>query len=528
MSVSFDQHDVVIIGSGAAGLRAAIAARAQGVDVCVISKGSPGKGTSTVLSGGVFAGSPPGQSPQRHLDKTLQAGRGINQPALVETLVAEGPARHRELLAWGLQGELIKGNLYAKGRAPIWGEEIVRCLKARCESLGVKFMSGLLAVDLVVRDGQAAVLIHSASSNAWHTLAAKALILASGGAGALYRRHDNPQRMLGEGYALALKAGAMLQDMEFIQFYPLALAEPGVSAFLIPPRLADCGRIVNSEGEDILDKYHIHERPAAERARDRLSQALFTEIYRHEQTVWLDLQKVSEADWLAEPFAASTRTLLGERHGAKYRPVRIAPVAHHEMGGVCIAASGATSVPGLFAAGEVCGGVHGANRMGGNALTETLVFGKRAGEAAAFWAQDAQGGSRIDAFESPRVAGRRSAVRDDLAVLKQQLRDTLWRDGGIVRNGSGMNRATQAVAAVRSELEALAAPTDPRLVQPILELKLGSETAEIILQAALRREESRGAHFREDFPEQDDDAWLGHLTVRRSPDGEFTWQFQKI
>jgi fumarate reductase (CoM/CoB) subunit A len=528
MSVSFEQHDVVIIGSGAAGLRAAIAARAQGVDVCVISKGSPGKGTSTVLSGGVFAGSPQGRSPRRHLEKTLLAGRGINQSALVEALVAESPVRQRELLSWGLQGELIKGYLYAKGRAPIWGEEIVRCLKARCDSLGVKFMSGLLAVDLVVRDGQAAVLVHSTSSNAWHTLAAKALLLASGGAGGLYRRHDNPQRILGEGYALALKAGVVLQDMEFIQFYPLALAEPGVSALLIPPRLADSGRIINDEGEDILDKYQIHERPAAERARDRISQALFTEIYRRKQTVWLDMRNVSEAEWLAEPFAASIRTLLGERHGANYRPVRIAPVAHHVMGGVRIDASGATSVPGLFAAGEVCGGVHGANRMGGNALTETLVFGKRAGEAAALWTQGAQGRGCIDAPESPPVGGRRSLTRDDLAMLKQQLRDTLWREGGIVRNGTGLIRARQAVAAVRSELEALAAPNDRRLVQSLIELKLGSETADIILQAALRREESRGAHFREDFPDQNDDAWLAHLTVRRSPGGDLMWQRQEI
>jgi len=131
-------------------------------------------------------------------------------------------------------------------------------------------------------------------------------------------------------------------------------------------------------------------------------------------------------------------------------------------------------------------------------------------------------------FESPPLVGRRSLTRENLLALKQRLRDTLWRDGGIVRNGSGLNRARGTVTAVRSELETMAAPSDPRLVQPILELKLGTETAEIILQAALRREESRGAHFREDFPNQDDDSWLGHLLVRGSADREHLWQFQKI
>ncbi len=525
--MSFSQHDVVIIGSGAAGLRAAIAARSRGADVCVLSKGSPGKGTSTVLSGGVLAGSPAGESTQRHLEKTLQAGRGINQLTLVETLVAEGPARHRELLAWGLRGEIIGGYLYAKGRAPIWGEEIVRCLKAKSDDLGVTFISGLLAVDLVVRDGQAAVLTHSARSNAWHTLYGKALILACGGGAALYRRHDNPQRMLGEGYALALKAGALVQDMEFVQFYPLVLAEPGVSAFLIPPRLADCGRIINGDGEDILDKYHIHERPAAERARDRLSQALFMEIYRGRQTVWLDLQNVCDKDWSADPFTASTKSLLGERYRARYRPVRVAPAAHHVMGGVAMDASGATSVPGLFAAGELCGGVHGANRMGGNALTETLVFGRRAGETAAVWAMGARNLTPKDAFACPPVGGWHSMTQDDLLRCKERLRDTLWRDGGIVRNRSGLSRACDIVAVVHSEVESAATPSDGRLLQMIFELKLGSETAGIILQAALRREESRGAHFREDFPDQDDDAWAGHLTVRYSQCGEQMWQFQK-
>jgi aspartate oxidase len=355
---------------------------------------------------------------------------------------------------------------------------------------------------------------------------ARALIMATGGASALYRRHDNPRGMLGDGYILALNAGARLQDMEFVQFYPLGLAEPGLPPFIIPPGLADRGRLLNGAGEDIHDKYDIHERPAAELARDALSRALFIEIERLGQDVWLDARSVPAEGWRADPFSASTEKLLGERYGAKHRPLRVAPMAHHVMGGVSITSHCETSVPGLFAAGEVTGGLHGANRMGGNALTETMVFGKRAGEAAAAWSFD-----RPAVRVSPPPAGRREPVKAgreknfDADDLMRRLQDIMWREGGIMRSPGGLHRALSAVSEWEEAVDHGPWQMESRSVQRQIDLRIALKVAALVLQAALRRRESRGAHFREDFPAQSDSDWLGHLHVERISADRNAWRF---
>lgn len=521
--------DVLIIGSGAAGLRAAIAAAEKGLAVCVVSKGLPGKATSTIVSGGVFAAAPQDGSTEGHLRQTLRAGRGINQRELVEILAAEGPARLREMTEWGIKADWRQGCLYSGGRPPIWGEEIIRCLLGRCRSLGCRFIGGLAATRLKHIRGAAVVLAQSAVSGQWLTICAKAVILATGGAGALFLRHDNPQRMLGEGYALALDAGAVLQDMEFVQFYPLGLAEPGRPPFLIPPKLAHHGRLLNHAGEDILEKYDIRELPAAEKARDRLSRAFFEVISNEDPgEVRLDLRAVTEKEWRSDPFSASTIELLGKRYGAMHRPLRIAPVAHHTMGGVCIDVDGATRVPGLFAAGEVTGGLHGANRMGGNALTETLVFGARAGTAAAKWAatadplQSERLAREIEPGDSETSAAKPGSTSRD---LRRKLRELMWSQGGILRNRAELSRALEKLEEIKAEIPGPGLSQDPHETQRLLELRLAARTAGLILRAALKREESRGAHFRQDFPEQQVEQWKGHLQVRLSSSGKEQWSF---
>ena len=521
--------DVLVIGSGAAGLRAAIAAKYTGCDVAVISKGSPGKGTCTILSGGVFAGTPQGESFETHLKQTLKAGRGLNQPELVDALVEDGPGRLLELAKWGIKGSFHQGNLISEGRSFIWGEEIIKCLAGKARTLGVRFLSGLLVTDIKIYPENSDVRVYVPDSNRWLTIRTKALVLATGGAGGIYYRHDNPKRMLGDGYCLALQAGAILQDMEFVQFYPLGLAEHGLPSFLIPPKLADCGRLYNDHNEDIHDKYTITERPAGIKARDHLAQALYTEIYRRGNCVWLDLRDVSEAEWQADPFSASTRKVLGERYGAKHRPVRVAPLAHHVMGGIRIDTRGQTSVAGLFAAGEVTGGLHGANRRGGNALTETVVFGARAGQAAGEWAKmasdcriEGKPGDRMEPPFNSKMDHAESAATRHLG----ELRKTLWEDGGILRNRQGLERALKAVAAIRAQYVELPITGEPRRLQQHLELRFALQTAELILQGALRREESRGAHFREDYPGPDDNNWRGHLQVKLAAYGELKYTYQ--
>ena len=517
-------NDVIIIGCGAAGLRAAIAAAEEGQNVCVLSKASHGLGTCTVMSRGHFAGARTGWTPEQHRESTLRAGKGLNLNELVDTLIQDAPERLDEIIRWGLQGVIKNGQLYAMGPPPVWGREIVRCLYEKAARVGVQFRSGLTMARIWVLEGAVGVLCYAAERAEWVGFSSRALVLATGGAGALYLRHDNPQRMLGEGYALALEAGATLRDMEFFQFLPLATAEPGRPQFPVPSTIANRGRLMNARGEEILEKYGILERPADVHARDRLSQVLMYEI-RNGDPVFLDLSGVSEQEWMAD--ALGSGTILLNRFRAKQIPLRVAPTAHFCTGGVCIDPHGWTRVPGLYAAGEVTGGLHGANRMAGNALSEALVFGARAGKAASLWAHQipAVGDKHIGKEIMPSVSGNlKTGTPRGSAELKKRLRKILWENGGILRSKEGLLQAIEDASQIRDEAQHLSLKTAPSEVQNIIELQLGSKTAILILQAALRREESRGAHFREDFPAENDSHWCGHLEVSLVQ-GQPAWSF---
>ncbi|MDR3557497.1 MAG: FAD-binding protein [Syntrophobacteraceae bacterium] len=512
--------DVLVAGSGAAGLRAAISAREAGLNVIVLSKGSPGKATCTGLSGGVIGGGgESAPSVQAHLERTLLAGRGINRRELAEVLCGDAPARNDELLRWGMKAEQREGYLYAQGRPPILGEEIVRCLLQKSLEMGARLIGKVTAVSLAVENG-ACELLGLYPSGEWVAFSAAAVVLATGGASSLYLRHDNPGRMFGEGCRLALDAGATLEDMEFVQFYPLCLAEPGHAPLVVPPGIADKGQLVNGSGENILEKYGIDERPAAAKARDKLSLALFTEIHRNGQQVYLDLRSVPEQKWQVDPFSASMRHTLGVRCKGFEKPLRVAPAAHHTMGGIVIDRDCATSLPGLFAAGEVAGGVHGANRMGGNGLSEALVFGARAGKSAARWA--AASGERIP------IPGRMEEMREEWGGLKlsepdlfKRLQRVMWEKGGIVRDDAALRDGQKQVLEIAASIREF--PGEAGEVRAI-ELLSAARVAWLILKAAQKRTETRGSHCREDHPGQNDQEWRGRLQVRQTPKGD-AWEF---
>jgi fumarate reductase (CoM/CoB) subunit A len=518
-------HDVIIIGCGAAGLRAGIAAAQEGQSVCVLSKASHGLGTCTIMSRGHFAGAR--WTPEKHRESTLRGGRNLNEREVVDVLIDEAPGRLEEIIRWGLQGVVKNGQLYAIGPPPVWGREIVRCLYEKAIASGVQFRSGFTVERIRVVDGAPRILSYSAEKGEWVGFLSRALVVATGGAGALYLRHDNPQRMLGEGYALALEAGAALRDMEFFQFLPLATAEPGRSQFPIPSTIASQGRLLNSKGEEILDKYGILERPADVHARDRLSQVLMYEL-RSGESVVLDLRDVSEDEWMADVLGSGT--VLRKRFRAKEAPLRIAPTAHFCTGGVCVDSQGWTRVPGLYAAGEVTGGLHGANRMAGNALSEALVFGARAGKAASLWAGQVSPREGKHAWEDLMPSLSRhpgSKFAGGSFELKKRLKKILWENGGILRSKEGLSKAIEETGRILDEAEHLSLQATPPEVQNTIELRLGTKTALLILEAALRREESRGAHFREDFPIEDDVHWLGHLEVAQVL-GQPAWSFRAV
>jgi aspartate oxidase len=528
--------DVWIIGSGAAGLMAAIAARQAGADVAVVGKSGPGKATSTTMAVGAFSGAWDGLSEADYKAHTLQAGRGINETELVDILAAEGAARFRDLIDWGLHSKSARGvfmalpgegaDKAAGERMPVWGREIIRCLLAKAEAEGVRFVNNLVVRRIEAGEAGVRLTAYGARRRDWVALEGGAAILAAGGAGALYQHHDNPQRIGGDAYTLAYDAGAVLQDVEFVQFYPVCIAEPDKPPFLIEPDGVDLGRLVNGAGEDIPDKYEITVRPAAQHARDQLSQAIFQEIENEGSQVYLDLTAVSKEDWCVNPISATKWAFLDQRYNAWGQPLRIAPVAHFAGGGAQIDAHGATSVPGLYAAGEAAGGAHGANRMGGNALTECVVFGHRAGVKAAAWAEGRNRGGALE-LATPAIApGDEGEPRASVDRLKRELQRSMWRYGGIHRHQEGLEKGLAEVREIAAEAAKIRGVNEPRILQKFLELQLSAAAAELILDAATRRHESRGGHYRADYP-QADDAWRGHLKVVRD-DGGRRWWFETM
>ena len=426
---------------------------------------------------------------------------------------------------WGLPSMAQGGGLYSYGKAGAMGRGMIDCIWEKASSLGAKSLSGLVVWRLACDEQGAEALAFRKGE--WLRLRAKCAVLASGGASALYLHHDNPQRMMGEGYALALEAGARLQDMEFAQFFPLTLAEPKSPCHLFAPSLELLGPLKNEKGEEIHEKYGLEELPASLKARDRLSQALFREMSQG-YPVSIDLRGVSPEQWNRDPFAAQLWDQLAVGCRALERPLRVAPAAHFFIGGVTIDPDCNTSVPGLFACGEVTGGLHGANRRGGNALTETIVFGARAGESAARWAQSRPrpgGPGRTWEEYGPLPGPGRPSDIQQAGELKKSLKEVMWQEAGIIRNRESLDRAAQKIQEMTRQARELGLGDDPKKSSRVLELCLGLRAAELIVGSAARRQESRGVAFRDDFPDQDDQNWLKRSYVTLNKKGGLEWSF---
>ena len=518
--------DVWVIGSGAAGLQAAISARLEGADVAVVGKSGPGKGTSTTFAVGAFAGPWDGLSEDEYKTRVLTAGRGLNETDMVDVAAAEAPDRFRDLIDWGLTTKSAPGVFMALPaddpgeRIPVWGREIVLCMVAKAKEIGVRFVDNLVVRSIASGEDGVCLRAYGARQKQWLELRGGAAILAAGGSGALFLHHDNPKRMGGDSHTLAYEAGCVMQDLEFVQFYPVAIAEPDKPVFLIEPEGADLGILVNADGEDILDKYDITVRPAATHARDALSQALFEEIEQHDGNVYIDLTHVTKETWSKNPISATKWAYLDAKFNAWNQLLRVAPVAHFSGGGARTDLHGATSVPGLYAAGEAAGGMHGANRMGGNALTECLVFGQRAGKAATAFAQGKDQGVKALAPAAPVETGEPQADPD---ALRADIRQIMWTYGGIRRDADGLAYGLEKIREIAAEAARTRGINEPRRLEKFLETQLAATAADLIIQAASRREESRGTHARADYPAADDDNWRGHLKVVCEAGGPSWW-----
>ena len=476
--------DFLVIGAGVAGLRAAIELAEAG-PVLVVAKESLRESSSEYAQGGIAVALSDDDEVELHEQDTLYAGDGLCDRVAVRTLVEEGPAAIQELIDWGAEFDREGSRLaftregahsrdrilHAHGDST--GREIARTLYRKASSLtNVMFRSYAATTDLLLEDRPAA-------TEGGEPVTARAVLLATGGLGCVFLNTTNPEVATGDGVAMAYRAGAEISDIEFVQFHPTALHVEGAPRFLLSEALrGEGGHLCNVNGERFMERYH----PLKELApRDVVARAIVEEMKRTGAPhVFLDLRHRGGA-FIRERFPRIYETCLhyGVDLGKEAAPV--APAAHYAMGGVRTDLDGRTNVAGLFAAGEVaCTGVHGANRLASNSLLEGVVFGARAGRAMRTMAGEAHRPAAIlgGASDAPRPETQRLA----------------WEKCGIVRTGEGLREAC-------SQLE----PHGDDNV---------SLVAWLIARCALEREESRGAHFRNDFPEKREE-FARHSVVRK-------------
>jgi succinate dehydrogenase/fumarate reductase flavoprotein subunit len=519
------ESDVLVIGTGGAGLRAAIEADERGASVVVVSKAPAGMNNATMVAGGGFRAAIEGFTPEEHIEDTLRVGNYLNDRRLVEVFAREGGARVLELERFGVEMRVRRGGISVGDTPGIMGMGMTKPMVEHLRARGVRLVENVILTRLLLSDGAVVGAVGYDSQNDGPVVfSAKAVVLATGGAGALYERTDCPLRTTGDGYSLAYSAGAKLRDMEFVQFFPVALAEPGLPPYLIGGPFSEEGRIVNRLGEEIPEKHGVAERPLVLKSRGPLSIAIMREIEAGngvDGAVLLDarepVRRYAGEDW----FKTQGYAQRVARLGAAERLLKVAPICHFNMGGVVADEDGVTGVPGLYAAGEVVGGVHGANRHGGNALTDITVFGARAGEVAASYAED-RVLENVDSLAGSEL-GRYVALRSrgggvPPVELMSRLRELMWEKAGIVRREARLTEALSGLQALREEASSLRVSSGDEM-RVALEIPMALDAAEIIVSAALERKESRGAHFREDYPEEDD-GWLRTVVLERGADGE--------
>jgi succinate dehydrogenase/fumarate reductase flavoprotein subunit len=493
------KKDVIVIGGGCAGMVAALEAHAAGARVVIIDRGPIGMGTNSALAGGGFAG------PTRHYDTedfvkdTLQTGKGINRESMVRLTAKEAPHAFSFLCSLGLDLEERSSGYHVKSPRDdlIPGVTLVKVLTARIRDLSaIDVLTGFY-VTHIMKDEEKVYGVKGFNKEGQEVyINAPAVVLATGGAGAIYLRSDNQKGIMGQGYYLAAKAGLELWDMEFVQFHPIVIAQPGLPStlFLARPREA---RLINANGDDLAKKYSIDDiLKATITRRDELSAILFKEGLKG--PVYMDCRNVPVSFWNRHP-------LRRIKFDFKREPLAVSPAVHFFMGGVRIDESGQTSLPGLFACGEVVWGLHGANRRGGNALTECVVFGRIAGRNAARHALTHRI-SQSTPMELPKDFPHRPSSRGMLKELRRQIRETAWKYAGVVRSAKGLSDGLAKIIELEGELKELAPHTitDRKIKEDLLS---ASFVLKAVLVASISRQESRGSFIREDFPQTDDLIW---------------------
>jgi L-aspartate oxidase len=492
--------DYLVLGSGIAGLRAALGLATRG-DVLVVTKDQPTESNTGYAQGGVAVALGPDDDTGLHLEDTLKAGAGIVSAEAARVLVDEGPERIRELAAWGARFDRDAGRfhftregahsrnrvLHALGDATGW--EMVRALLERTRHVPrVAVRSFTCSTDLVLQGGRVIGCRFLEEAGATVTVLARATLLATGGAGQVFAETTNPAVATGDGVAMALRAGASLLDMEFTQFHPTALAVDGAPRFLVSEAVRGEGAYLrNRAGERFTEELA---------ARDEVARAIDGEVRAGRGPVTLDLRHL-DPEKVRTRFPRILATCLRYGIDITRDPIPVSPAAHYLMGGVATDLHGRATVPGLYAAGEVAAtGVHGANRLASNSLLEGLVFGARAAEAMV---------ADAPPRPAPEPAPSSSPGADEPALDRAFLQRRAWRDLGLVREGAALRGMVR-------DLRRLRRPGPPG-GREAAETRNLVEVAAAMASSALFREESRGGHYREDFPRTDDARFQGHTLL---------------
>jgi succinate dehydrogenase / fumarate reductase, flavoprotein subunit len=545
------ETDVLVIGAGGAGMYAALEAARAGAAVVLADRSLIGRGGATVMAQMTVAAALSEQTPdhwEHHLADTLAAGRGLCDERLAALLCEDGPHRLREMDGWKV-GWAREGGHIKQAQAPghdrprcayvdflSTGPAVSRTLRAQLIAAnGIRRIGELVIVDIALRDGVAcgATALHLPTGEAV-TLAAKAVVIATGGLTGLYRRNSASANMGGDGYALALRAGAELIDMEFVQFFPIGHLAPrlvGMDPIMWDPfRYKLGGKLLNAEMREFEQDYATQDTRSDGRyvlTRDLATYAITREVEAGRGSpaggAYLSFQHVPEAE-IRRAFGPVVDRLAANGIDLSKRAIEVAPIAHYHMGGVRVDATLRTAVPGLYACGEAVGGAGGANRLSGNAITEALVFGARAGRNAARhapqstspWSPQAAS-SALDLLRSARgrdAPNPAAAVRDLKALMADEV--------GPFRTEAKLQSALGTIARLTTEIGEVpflsAAAFDPALVD-WLDLRNMLLVARSVAVPALARTESRGAHQREDYPGLDD-GWCVNQIVALSRGNE--------
>jgi L-aspartate oxidase len=543
-----EKIDYLVIGAGVAGLRAATTLANHG-EVLVITKESLGESNTHYAQGGIAVATEGREDVALHIEDTIAAGDGLVHRPAAKVLVEEGPERVAELIEWGAafdrqsaeQGsELLRTReaahshpriLHANGDAT--GAEISRSLVVFAHSHPrIHFSEWTMAANLVVEDGRAIAADLMSSSTptnlgapgldfeTWERstirIYARAILIASGGAGQVYSDTTNPAVATGDGIALAAQAGAELADMEFYQFHPTALSLPGVPRFLLSETLRGEGAYLrNDHDERFMERYH----PSLELApRDVVARAIAREgMGNHPQqsrSVYLDMRHVRDID-LTQRFPGISRFLAQHNLSLHSDLIPVRPAAHYLMGGIRTDLDGRTSLPGLYAAGEAaCTGVHGANRLASNSLLEGLVFGARASNAM-LKDPSYEGKSTPSIDASPQTTALSHEEEQSIEALISQLQSTMWRTAGLLRDEQTLREGIAERDAIEISLNRIAQQNKSN--RRLFEAQSLLMVSRAILLSALARHESRGAHFRNDYPRRDDLKFRKHSMDRNEP-----------